>query len=141
VTVRVVIGTRSNQFVSRVRHCSRIVTVMPPSQTVQGMVLVIVTVVVGQVGQYVGAVGYGHGPVDEGGGEGLFEPGTERLAGANVPVGDDVDMGILLGLGPELVGVEDGPTVPSPSAISRRPQPQKYKTEGRETDRVGRYPK
>src|SRR4051794_17841393 len=36
VTVRVVIGTRSNQFVRRVRHCSRTVTVLPPSQTAQG---------------------------------------------------------------------------------------------------------
>ena len=43
---------------------------LPPSQTAQGMVLVIVIVVVGQVGQCVGAVGYGQGPVDEGGGEG-----------------------------------------------------------------------
>jgi hypothetical protein len=114
---------------------------MPPSQTAQGMVLVIVTVVVGQVGQCVVAVGYVQGPVDEGGGEGLFEPGTERLAGANVPVGDDVDMDILLGLGPELVGMEDGPTVPSPSTISHRPLPQKHETEGLERNRLGRYPK
>jgi hypothetical protein len=55
--VRVVIGTRLNQFVWRVRHCSRTVTVMPPSQMAQGMVLVTVTVVVGQVGQGVVTVG------------------------------------------------------------------------------------
>ena len=44
----------------------------------------------------------------------------ERLAGANDPVGEDVDIGILLGLGPELVGVDDAGALPAPSTITQR---------------------
>src|SRR3981189_3719190 len=47
----------------------------------------------------------------------------ERLAGANDPVGEGVDVGILLGLVPELIGVDDAGPLPAPSTF--RPEPAK----------------
>ena len=67
VTVRVVTGTSSFQFVGSVRHSSISVIVQPPGHTGQEIVDVTVTVVVGQMGQGVVHVGYGQ-YVDVGGG-------------------------------------------------------------------------
>jgi len=64
VVVLVVMGTSSIQFVGSVRHCSINVIVVPPGHTGQGTADVTVTVVVGQIGQGVVQVGYGHGPDD-----------------------------------------------------------------------------
>jgi hypothetical protein len=58
------------------------VTVVPPGQVGHETVEVTVTVVVGQIGQGVVAVGYGHGPVDcAGAGVGPLPFGDSPFAG------------------------------------------------------------